>query len=477
MQEWGDEFLSLFPNRYDFIYATYPALGESPQWQTETRYPLSDRLIQQGKQLFGVRPGSTTQYCLLDIDIGSQYHPNNDPFAIAKILEAIEPLGISAHIACTSSYSNGLHLYCPLQEPIKSWQLANAVSYLLEHSGFKLSSGQLELFPNQRAYPTNGTLNLFNAHRLPLQIGSYLLNNDFEPVWSCQATFVRHWKHCQAQNKIDQKRLNAVLRQAQQQYHFQLSGRAQKFLDDLNIEIEAGWTGSGQTNRLLGRIAMRSYIFHHVLTNEPPLEGKKLVENVLQIATSLPGYTEWCGHQHEIEHRVEEWARCIESSHYFHYGSSKGKYKSLSEESKETSWNQQRSEDTRKRIQTAIADLLEKNQLPSQTTERFKILTSYGIGGGSLYKHRDLWHPEELKKHQDRQVKEENHHPQTAILSPSLLSADDGNSSAGKQYSLFASDFSLDQVSNLREYQLIGQQSLDFSIWTIYLWMMYLEFW
>lgn len=477
MQEWDDAFLSLFPNRYDFIYAPYPKLGESPQWQTETRYPLSDRLIQQGKQLFGVRPGSTTNYFLLDIDIGSQYHPNTDPFAIAKILEALEPLGISTHITCTSSYSNGLHLYFPLQKTIKSWQLANAVSYLLEHSGFKLSPGQLELFPNRRTYPGDRTLSLFSAHRLPLQIGSYLLNSDFEPVWSCQSLFVRQWQYCQTQNKVDQKQLAAILRQVQRQYYYQLSGRAQKFLDDLNTEIEAGWTGFGQTNRLLGRITMRSYIFHHVLTNEPPLDGKRLIENVLQIATSLPGYKEWCRHQHEIESRIEEWARCIESSHYFHYGYSKGKYKSLSEQPKETSWNQQKSEDTRKKIQAAIADLLEKNQLPSQTTERFKILTSYGIGGGSLYRHRDLWHPEDLEKHQTDQIEAEKLDVKEKALSPSLLCADDGNSPESKLYSLFVFDFGLDQVRNSAEYRLFGPELVNFSVWNICLWMMYLEFW
>ncbi|MDX2099860.1 MAG: hypothetical protein SFW36_18950 [Leptolyngbyaceae cyanobacterium bins.59] len=47
--------------------------------------------------------------------------------------------------------------------------------------------------------------------------------------------------------------------------------------------------------------------------------------DIVTIASSLPGYQDYCGHQHEIEKRAEEWARCVENSHYYHYGSSKFK--------------------------------------------------------------------------------------------------------------------------------------------------------
>jgi hypothetical protein len=105
--ERDDPFLSLFPHRYDFIYAPHPDLGERPQWQTESRYPLSDRLIQQGAHLYGVRFGAQTQYCLLDIDIGSAYHRQQDPLAIHRLLAALEPLGLVSYLACTSSNSQG----------------------------------------------------------------------------------------------------------------------------------------------------------------------------------------------------------------------------------------------------------------------------------------------------------------------------------------------------------------------------------
>jgi hypothetical protein len=400
VQEWDDHFLSLFPHRYDYIWAEHPNPGAKVEWKTETRHPLADRFIRQGSCLYGVRFGAQTSYCLLDIDAGSAYHPNRDPFAISRIVAALEPLGLVSHLTCTSSYSSGLHLYFPFPNAQSSWQLAIALTTLLENAGFKLNPGQLESFPNPRPYLVEGTPSLFNAHRLPLQAGSYLLNTEFQPIWSTQQVFVQQWQFAQGRNDLDTKLLKQILKQAKRKF-FRISGKADKFVNDLNAEIELGWTGPGQTNRLLGRITMRSYIFHHVLSGGKPLQGATLIEDIVETAKSLPGYQEWCQHQHEIDHRAEEWAKCIESSHYFHYGDPNGKFKAKSEELAQAieqapTWNQQRSQLTRERIRGAIADLLETGQLPSSATARFKALLDYKIGGGSLYRHRDLWHPNYL---------------------------------------------------------------------------------
>ena len=401
VSEWKDEFLSLFPHRYDYIYASHSIPGSAPNWQTESRHPLSDRILQQGAYLFGVRFGKTTNYCLLDIDAGSLYHPQRDRFAINRILASLEPLGLVHAVRCTSSYSGGLHLYLPFAEAQSTWELTGAVSTLLENAGFRLTPGQLELFPNPRPYYVDGCSSLFNAHRLPLQAGSYLLNQDLQPIWSDQSTFVQHWRFAEQRNTLDRKTIQQILKQFQRK-RYRISGKAEKFLNDLNAEIERGWTGRGQTNRLLGRITLRTYIFQHILSGHEPLVGQALVEEIVNTAKSLPGYAEWCQHQHEIEHRATEWARCIEASRYFHYGDAQGKYKpktdtdSEFEESKPLSWNQRQSQAARDRIRQAIADLLNQNSLPSNATARFHALTQYGIGGASLYRHRDLWHPNHL---------------------------------------------------------------------------------
>jgi hypothetical protein len=393
-----DQFLSLFPHRFDYIWAEHPTVGQSPAWKTERRHPLSDRLVQQGSYLYGVRFGAETQYCLLDIDIGSPYHPQRDPFAIARIVAALEPLGLVSYFASTSSYSGGLHLYLPFAQPQSSWKLAIALACLLENAGFKPSPGQLEVFPNPKPYLEAETPSLFNAHRLPLQTGSYLLNQDLQPIWSDRSSFVQQWQFTQNRNDVDRAQLKRLVHQAQRQY-FRISGKADKFLNDLNAEIELGWTGTGQTNRLLGRITLRTYIFHHKLAGGEPLEGSALVQKVVEVAQSLPGYRDYCRHQHEIEHRAAEWALCIENSHYFHYGYESGKFKPRQPEveaaiEKVPTWNQHQSATTRDRIRSAIADLLNQAALPAKATARFHCLLKYGIGGASLYRHRDLWHPQ-----------------------------------------------------------------------------------
>jgi hypothetical protein len=358
-------------------------------------------MVQQGSELYGVRFGTRTQYCLLDIDTGSFYHPQRDPLAIGRILAALEPIGFVSFLACTSSYSGGIHLYLPFTQSQSSWELAIGVATLLENAGFKLKPGQLEVFPNPKPYSIQGKPTLFNAHRLPLQVGSYLLDSDFQPIWSDHHRFVEQWQLVQSQNDLETKALKQILKQAKRK-QYRVSGRADKFLQDLNIEIEQGWTDYGQTNRLLGRITMRAYIFHHILHGGEPLTGQALVNEIVVTARSLPGYKDWCRHQHEIEQRAIDWARCIESSHYFHYTNrSTNQLKTLTLDVEAAvadlpSWNQQQSESARERIKGAIVDLLEKDSLPATATARFHALTQYGIGGGSLYRHRDLWHPQHL---------------------------------------------------------------------------------
>jgi hypothetical protein len=402
VEEGDDPFLSLFPHRFDYIWAQHPVKGEKVEWQTERRHPLSDRAIQQGAYLYGVRFGSETTYCLIDIDINSLYHPQQDPLAISRLAFALEPLGLVSYLVCTSSYSEGLHLYFPFTQAQSSWKLAIAVAALLENAGFSLRPGQLEIFPNPKPYQVDGAPSLFNAHRLPLQMGSYLLNEEFQPMWTTPTGFVQAWQFAQERNCIDSTLLKQVIKQAKRKY-YQVSGKADKFVNDLNAEIEVGWTGYGQTNRLLGRITMREYIFHHVLHGGEPLTGAALAEAIVKVATSLPGYREYCRHQHEIEHRAIEWVRCIENSHYFHYGDPSGKFKATTKDAdlelavqQSPTWNQEQSIGARERIRSAIADLLEQNNLPIGATARFRVLVAYGIGGGTLYRHRDLWHPEHL---------------------------------------------------------------------------------
>ena len=341
-----------------------------------------------------MRFGPKTHYLLFDIDSNSLYHPRHDPFAIARLVAALEVLGLVSHIAVTSSYSGGLHLYFPFERAQKSYELAAAVQALLENAGFVCSPGQLELFPNDRGF-VDGKPTLYAAHRLPLQLGSYLLDQDWQPILSTQDRFVQQWQLCQYRNSVTSKAIRQRLKVAKRR-RFSLSGKVDKFLNDLNAEIEPGWSGTGQTNHILGRIALRTYIFAKILYGHC-LEGKALVEKMVEVAIVLPGYREYCQHQHEIQKRAEEWAQSVETStRYSPYQGRKARPNRSSKPAETPTCHEQQLEEARGRIKTAIALMLDSGTLPSKPTARYKALLQHGIGGETLYKHKDLWHSEFL---------------------------------------------------------------------------------
>jgi hypothetical protein len=318
VDERDDEFLELFPHRGSYLWAEHTSYDDRPQWRTENRHLLSDRLINQGAYLYGVRFGSKTNYLVVDVDRNSLYHPYRDPFAIGRIVASLEPLELYSYIAVSSSYSGGIHLYFPFVLGQPCWAIAQAVSCLMENAGFKIKPGQIELFPNARQY--SEVRADYNGHRLPLQVGSYILDEDWQPIWSDCPSFVRAWRSAMAANHISSEAIHTVLKQADRRASRRIRGNAGKFLSDLNAEIEMGWTGYGQTNRLLGRIAMREYIFHHALHGGEPLTGDRLASEILSIAEALPGFEVWCRHQHELVRLCRNWAREVEAEpRYFPY--------------------------------------------------------------------------------------------------------------------------------------------------------------
>jgi hypothetical protein len=122
----GSASTNLFGRQlWDFIEAPRPRPGEKPEWLTVTDYPLRPRLLWQRwkdpQKLIGVRFDSETTYAVIDIDADSPYC---NPEAIADIRAALETIGITRTILIRSSHSNGLHLYIPLPEPVKTFDLA-----------------------------------------------------------------------------------------------------------------------------------------------------------------------------------------------------------------------------------------------------------------------------------------------------------------------------------------------------------------
>jgi hypothetical protein len=82
---------------------------------------------------------------------------------------------LSATLLIRSSHSGGLHLYLPLPELVKTFDLAVALHHCLSAQGFAIASGTLEIFPNPKPYGVEKIIH-YNGHRLPLQPASGLLS-------------------------------------------------------------------------------------------------------------------------------------------------------------------------------------------------------------------------------------------------------------------------------------------------------------
>ena len=61
---------------------------------------------------------------------------------------------------------------------------------------------------------------------------------------------------------------------------------------------------------------------------------------------------------------------------------------------KQTAYNQKLQEDARNRIKTAINRFIKQDNWPEGITQRYDQLCTIKISGGTLYRHKDLWHPE-----------------------------------------------------------------------------------
>ncbi|MEO0488046.1 MAG: hypothetical protein AAFZ49_00635 [Cyanobacteria bacterium J06659_2] len=358
-------------------------------WQTITKYPLRPRVLwthwQDAHTLIGVRFDHQTSYGLLDIDAGSPYC---NPESIAQIQAALETIGITRSLLLRSSWSGGLHLYLPLPEAINTFNLAVTLQECLKSQGFRLRAGHLEIFPNVKAYGVQTVIE-YKAHRLPLQpgSGSCLLDGDLNPIGDNLARFLWHWDGA-AQHQ-DMETLHHACKIGRDNHRKKPKRRShpvESWRHDLDTEITEGWTDYGQTNHLLKTIACYGRVFEC-------LEGQALSDYVARIATSRPGYEQYCRHQHEIQRKADAWAKAAEH-YYWPLGTPPTRPPEACQNNL-VSFNRRQSEDAQQRIQSTYKALAETDALPEQITERAKaIARQANVSQQTLYKHLSLWHPQ-----------------------------------------------------------------------------------
>jgi hypothetical protein len=404
----GQRFLKYFNHGWGFIYAPTPKSGDRPLWQTETRYPLQPRNLWQqylnNSVLLGLRFGKQTNYLLLDIDSSSKLHPTNSRIKYQQVLACLEDIGLCRPIPIQSSERGGLHVYYFLEEKQHSYTLACAVQQTLEAAGFKIRGGQLEIFPNSKVY-SQGRPSNFNAHRLPLQPGSYLLDDCLEAYSDDIEDFLdaADW----SASGQDYSALAVALTQASSKkivkFPYHQRNAAEQWQHDLSERISEGWTGHGQTNELLKDIACYGIVFRQ-------LSGSTLVDYIVLTASQSPGYVDWCRHQHEIEQRAREWARCCEGF-YTPYASIPNRANSYKEqfgvfdENKviDLHPNFKRQQETLERIRSIVAQLQQTETFPERTSDRANAIIAaskaqYGKGVSQTTLHKPiylpLWHPD-----------------------------------------------------------------------------------
>ncbi|PZO36916.1 MAG: hypothetical protein DCF17_16625 [Shackletoniella antarctica] len=375
---------------WNFIRADLPDDATvKAAWTTVNAYPLRPRVLwnhwQDANQLIGVRFTHDTRYALLDLDAGGDYCTTD---GVAQIRAALETIGITRTLLVRSSWSGGLHLYIPFAELVNTFNLAVALKECLKAQGFRLQAGQLEIFPNVKAYGVE-TFIQYMGHRLPLQpgSGSCLLDDALNPIGDSLARFFWLWDGAAGHQDMDALRhAMKIGRDNHRKKPKRRSHPVESWRQDLDLEITEGWTGYGQTNHLLKTIACYGRVFER-------LDGQALIDYTLRIALTRPGYEEYCRHQPDIERKVTAWVRAVE--HYYWPMGTAPTRDTSHPQGELVLFNQLQAENAQNRIRAAYAELDRTDTLPEQITARAKAIAQAAkVSQQTLYKHLGLWHPE-----------------------------------------------------------------------------------
>jgi hypothetical protein len=402
----GARFCQWFSHPWKHIYASVPKEGEKTQWKT-SNYFLNARTLWDHyldpDTIVGLRFSYTTRYCTIDIDRGSQYHPANSSAGFKSVLAALESIGLCRPLLVRSSASEGLHVYYFLPLPQPTFNLACAVRYALEDAGLYLRTGQLETFPNMKSWGA-----LYNGCRLPLQAGSYWLDDSGQPLTNDIAQFLDAADIAAAHQDLSalEEALASAATRPKPKPKTRVKEDDELWKADWEKTIAQGWTGPGQTNDLLQLMVGYGNVFLH-------LEGDALIDYVEATAKAAPGYEQYCGHQHEIRQRARHWESARQRNEYYSkypsYPNRQGNYKqTFSSEAANnvipfrSNLNEQRSNEATDRVRQAVAHLKELEKLPAAIGARAKAIIDaakelFGKGVSMLTLRKpsylSLWHP------------------------------------------------------------------------------------
>ena len=242
--------------------------------------------------ILGKRFGKLTNYLMVDVDINSPFHPRNG--GIGPILDAMESLGLCRYLLIRSSDSEGLHIYFPLEEPVSSWGIACAAHAALTAADIKVAGGICELFPNKKAFNAE-----HNGHRLPLQQGSFILNDDFGCVGNGKAVFLQQWQLCASGQ--DDELLAEVLTEKPLPMPKQIS---------VSSLPPIAWTGPGQSNEVMKQLV--NYGDRYLGLKTIPALG----DWIMAVGPQLLGFEQFASKESKNDLTRRNWAYRWAKSHF-----------------------------------------------------------------------------------------------------------------------------------------------------------------
>jgi hypothetical protein len=280
-----------------------------------------------------------------------------------------------------SSHSEGLHIYYPLWQEVPSFGIACAIKACLQKNNCEIASGVIESFPNTKKYDSE-----YNGHRLPLQTGSYLLNNDLQIIGRDVNQFVETWLTVQEHQDIDL--LKQAIAEAKANYQPPKDNRKTiQWREDLEKQIQQGWTGQGQSNELLYLMGKYARVF---LGCE---EDEAIAEYITKTARAAAGFLKFCGDIQRLEQKAKDIAKwCIK--HHFPFGSKKGEQTENEKEKTETQKAQKQAERL-ERIRTSVNELNKTGEMPETIRGMAQAIAKAAkVSVETLYDNKQLWHPE-----------------------------------------------------------------------------------
>ena len=246
----------------------------------------------QRGHILGKRFGKLTNYLMIDVDISSPFHPRNG--GIQPILDAMESIGLCRYLLIRSSTSGGLHIYFPLAEPVGSWALARAAHAALTAAGVTVAAGICELFPNKKAFNAE-----HNGHRLPLQDGSFILDDDFSCIGNAKAVFLAQWRTCAAGQ--DTAHLAEVLTQKPLPILKQIS---------VGALPPIAWTAKGRSNEVMKKLTN----YGHEVVGHKTIQA--LGDWIAAVGPQLPGFEQFASRESKHDLTRRNWAYRWAKSHF-----------------------------------------------------------------------------------------------------------------------------------------------------------------